>query len=102
MNDHGMTEQEEFLQLKTFDFYLRSFYYVFLTITSVGYGDNLSMPGGFINPKDYFENPDGTINYDEIHSGYGTDRLKLMFTIIISYIAFNYFVARIPGILDSI
>jgi hypothetical protein len=60
------------------------------------------MPIGLVNPKDYINNPNSVLNFDEIGSGYGTDRAKLMITIIISYIAFNFFVNRIPVILDSI
>ena len=46
----GMTEQEIFIQDGIWNKWFHKFYYVFLTLSSVGYGDGLSMPLGLTNP----------------------------------------------------
>jgi len=75
---------------------------VFLTVTSVGYGDGVSMPIGLTNPADYISAPLENLDYDKITTNFGSDRFKLTLIIMISYITFYYFLSRIPANLDSL
>ena len=46
--------------------------------------------------------PTKYLNYDNITTSFGSDRLKLTLIILISYITFYYFLSRIPANLDSL
>ena len=89
-----------YIQTKFFEHYQRSFYYVFLSITSVGYGDGVSMPTGLTNPSSYLDPSNNLMDYDAISDGWGSDRYKLTFSLLISIISFNFLMGRISSNLD--
>ena len=59
------------------------------------------MPAGLTNPKDYHKS-DHLLDYDKIHSIFGSDRFILTFTILNSIIVFKFISGRIPINLDSL